>query len=125
MCRSPTSGPQLSASVNELLDFDSRATKPDTSVSGIVSATHNMATQQAVKMESLNTNGTAVKDETSLTVSSQPEGLKSFSYCVLSYRDHQNLLQVSFNCDQDFLHLHRVWRLVFITAGVMRPLTGH
>ncbi|XP_066490363.1 host cell factor 2 isoform X2 [Tiliqua scincoides] len=64
-----TLGPQLSASVNELLDFDTRTTKPDSSVSGIVSAT-----QQAVKTESTSTNGTVVKDETSLTtVSLQPE----------------------------------------------------
>lgn len=55
-----TLGPQLSASVNELLDFDTQTTKADTSVSSIVS------TQQAVKTELSSTNGTIVKDETSL-----------------------------------------------------------
>ncbi|XP_053113792.1 host cell factor 2 isoform X1 [Hemicordylus capensis] len=69
-----TLGPQLSATVNELLDFDTRTAKSDTSVSGIVSTTQTMVTQQAVKNESSSTNGTVVKDETSLTtVSSKPE----------------------------------------------------
>nr|XP_060632885.1 host cell factor 2 [Anolis sagrei ordinatus] len=60
--------------VTELLDFDSRSQKLDTSVSGIASTAQNVASQQAVKTESSSTNGAALKDETSLTAaSSKPE----------------------------------------------------
>ncbi|XP_060101572.1 host cell factor 2 [Heteronotia binoei] len=69
-----TLGPQIPANVNELLDFDTRTTNPDPSVSSIVSTAQNMVTQQAVKTESSSTNGAIVKDDTSLTtVSSKPE----------------------------------------------------
>uniref|UniRef100_G1KS35 Host cell factor C2 n=1 Tax=Anolis carolinensis TaxID=28377 RepID=G1KS35_ANOCA len=60
--------------VTELLDFDSRSQKLDTSVSGIASTAQNVASQQAVKTESSSTNGAALKDETSLTAAtSKPE----------------------------------------------------
>ncbi|KAF7240557.1 Host cell factor 2 [Varanus komodoensis] len=69
-----TLGPQISANVNDLLDFDTRTSKLDTSASSIVSTTQNAGTQQAVKTESSSTNGAVVKDEASLTtVSSNPE----------------------------------------------------
>ncbi|KAH0616980.1 hypothetical protein JD844_028516 [Phrynosoma platyrhinos] len=61
-----TLGPQISANINELLDFDSRTSKLDTSVSSIVSTAQNLASQQAVKTESSSTNGAVLKDETSL-----------------------------------------------------------
>uniref|UniRef100_A0ABM5GEN0 Host cell factor 2 isoform X1 n=1 Tax=Pogona vitticeps TaxID=103695 RepID=A0ABM5GEN0_9SAUR len=59
-----TLGLQSSANLNELLDFNTRTSKLDKSVSGMVSVTQN--TQQAGKAESSNANGAAVKDETSL-----------------------------------------------------------
>ncbi|XP_048358234.1 host cell factor 2 [Sphaerodactylus townsendi] len=69
-----TLGSEVSANVNELLDFDTRAAKSDPSVSSVVSTAQNMVTQQAVKTESSSTNGAVVKDDTSLTtVSSKPE----------------------------------------------------
>ncbi|XP_077195852.1 host cell factor 2 [Paroedura picta] len=69
-----TLGPQISANVNELLDFDMRTAKSDPSVSSIVSSAQNVVTQQAVKTESSSTNGTVAKDDTSLTtVGSKPE----------------------------------------------------
>ncbi|XP_025973735.1 host cell factor 2 isoform X2 [Dromaius novaehollandiae] len=62
-----TSSPQTSANVGELHDLDKRTVNPDASVSGTVSSTQTMVTQQAVKTESSSTNGAVVKDETSLT----------------------------------------------------------
>ncbi|XP_026582468.1 host cell factor 2 isoform X1 [Pseudonaja textilis] len=62
--------PQMSANLNELLDFDSRSSQVDTSTPSIASTTQNIVTQQAVRTNSSN----GAKDETSLlsTVKESP-----------------------------------------------------
>ncbi|KAG8138241.1 hypothetical protein E2320_004149 [Naja naja] len=67
-----TLDPQMSASLNELLDFDSRSSQVDTSKPSIASTTQNIVTQQAVRTNS--SNGAVAKDETSLlsTVKESP-----------------------------------------------------
>uniref|UniRef100_A0A8C7E488 Host cell factor C2 n=1 Tax=Naja naja TaxID=35670 RepID=A0A8C7E488_NAJNA len=64
ICFSLLSDPQMSASLNELLDFDSRSSQVDTSKPSIASTTQNIVTQQAVRTNS--SNGAVAKDETSL-----------------------------------------------------------
>uniref|UniRef100_A0A670YJS3 Host cell factor C2 n=1 Tax=Pseudonaja textilis TaxID=8673 RepID=A0A670YJS3_PSETE len=62
ICFSLLSDPQMSANLNELLDFDSRSSQVDTSTPSIASTTQNIVTQQAVRTNSSN----GAKDETSL-----------------------------------------------------------
>ncbi|XP_042325727.1 host cell factor 2 isoform X2 [Sceloporus undulatus] len=89
-----TLGPQISASINELLDFDSRISKLDTSVSSIISTAKNMTSQQAVKTESSSTNGAVLKDETSLTaVISKPEAKETAVPSTTSVSSHDSAIQ--------------------------------
>ncbi|ELW71601.1 Host cell factor 2 [Tupaia chinensis] len=66
--RRKSEGPHTSANLGVLSScLDVRTVTPETSISSTVSSPQTMVTQQTIKTESSSTNGTVVKDETSLT----------------------------------------------------------
>ncbi|KAK9400017.1 host cell factor 2 [Crotalus adamanteus] len=80
-----TLGSQMSANLNELLDFDSRTSQVDTSTSSIASTTQNIVTQQAVRTNS--SNGAAAKDETPLLTTVKESPVASTRVTVINPLD--------------------------------------